>query len=192
MVFIFGNYVKPARTMIAETHGIKETPFRANGDATVRGLRGDYRTTKVGLMLRWFKQLAMRGCARELDENGVAKPMRLYFSTDHFQLMVDHWERAFPGAPMPKAISIGDDDPQTDPKPRRRKSVADELLKFLASTTKDEVSSSDLLEATGIEMKSAMRNLREDADFLLSCEKLGWSYVFGRGRGRKARFMRTH
>ena len=149
-VFIFGNYVKPTRTTVAETHGIKGIPYRENGDATIRGLKGDYRTVKDGLTLRWFKQLAMRGCARELDENGVAKPMRLYFSHTEFGLMAGHWERMFPGSPKPKTIVIGDDEAQTDQaRSSRHNSRGEAILRYLSSTEKDEVSSSDIREATG-------------------------------------------
>ncbi|MGA9751152.1 MAG: DEAD/DEAH box helicase family protein [Acidobacteriota bacterium] len=190
-VFIFGDYIKPTRITIAETNGIKETPFRATADATVRGLKGDYLTTKVGLMLRWFKQLAMRGCARELDDNGVARPMRLYFSTTEFRQLDDHWNRMFPGSPMPTTRFVGDEETQTSScKPRRRKSVADDLLKFLSMTEKDEVTSSDILDATGIELKSQARKLKDDKEFLESCARRGWTYVPARGRGQMTKLSR--
>lgn len=191
-VFVFGSFVKPHRITMAETLGIKEAPFQTNDDATIRELRGDYSITKVGLMLRWFKQLAMRGCARELDEHGVAKPMRLYFSTDQFRLMVDHWNRMFPGAPMPKSSFVNDEDPQANSKPSRRKSVAEDLLKFLSSCEQAEVSSEDIRKATGIILKSDMRGLSKNTDFLARCEALGWKYLPARGRGRQSRFIRVN
>ena len=116
VVFVFGTYVKPARVTIAETHGIKETPFIPGPDASMRGLSGDYRTTQVGLALRWFKQLAMRGCARELNENGVSKPMRLYLATNQPLPILEHWGRMFPGAPTPKTLFVEDDEPATETK----------------------------------------------------------------------------
>ena len=176
---------------MAETLGIKETPFQANDDATIRELKGDYSITKVGLMLRWFKQLAMRGCARELDEHGVAKPMRLYFSTDQFRLMVDHWNRMFPGAPMPKSITVNDEDTQTS-KPSRRKSVTEDLLKFLSSCEQTEVSSEDIRKATGITLRSDMRGLSKNTSVLAKCAALGWKYFPARGRGRQSKFIKVN
>jgi hypothetical protein len=193
-VFIFGSYVKPKRTTVAETHGIKKTRFQSNDDAMVRGLKGDYLTTKVGLMLRWFKQLAMRGCARELDELGVAKPMRLYFSASEFKPLVDHWQRMFPGSPVPVNVFVDDDEgkPKGDTKPRRRKSMSEALLKLLAAATEhNSISSADILKATGIELKNVMRNRKEKRGFLDSCATLGWAYVPGRGRGQMSGFSRT-
>ncbi|MBB4201150.1 hypothetical protein GGD83_004988 [Rhodoblastus sphagnicola] len=193
-VFMFGSYVKPTRTIMAETLAIKEQPFQATGDATVRGLKGDYEITKIGLMLRWFKQLAMRGCARELDADGLGKPMRLYFSNVEFQILIDYWKRMFPGAAMPKNLYVDDDTQGQGHKPGRRKSRSDDLLKVLATisiTKRIFISSTEIKEATGIELKSAMMSLKKDQTFLDSCSKLGWTYASATGQGQKAGFLRT-
>jgi hypothetical protein len=64
-----------------------------------------------------------RGCARELDENGATKPMRLYFSTSQPMLILEHWGRMFPRAPSPKTLVVEEDDVNTQTENPRRKSI---------------------------------------------------------------------
>jgi hypothetical protein len=118
--------------------------------------------------------------------------MRLYFSTTEFQPLVDHWQHMFPGSPMPKNVCVDDEGKDDDTKSRRRKSNREDLLKLLASTEHDIISSSDIFEATHITLKSAMRKLKLDQGFIDSCAELGWTYVEARGRGQKAGFSRFH
>ncbi len=171
---MFGTYVKPAGVTIAETHGIKETPFVPGPDASIRGLSGDYRTTQVGLALRWFKQLAMRGCAVSSMRTGRPRG------------------RTFPGAPSPKTLFVDDNEPITETKNSRRKSIATDLLVFLLSSKETTVFSSDIAEATGIRLKEALRTLKNDESFWTTCEQHGWKFTPGRGRGQQHRFERTH
>lgn len=139
---MFGTYVKPAGVTIAETHGIKETPFVPGPDASIRGLSGDYRTTQVGLALRWFKQLAMRGCAVSSMRTGRPRG------------------RTFPGAPSPKTLFVDDNEPITETKNSRRKSIATDLLVFLLSSKETTVFSSDIAEATGINSRRRLEHSR--------------------------------
>jgi hypothetical protein len=188
-VVIFGEYHKPRRTTVAETHGIKDTAFDDTKiDATIQTLKGDYRITQQGHLLRWLKQMAMRGRARELDTNGIASPMRLCFMGDYSRLL-EQAGRLFPGAKAPISIKVEADEPQVSTKRTKRKSVADDVLKYLSTTTKDQVTSSELQADTGIALKTHMKRLNGPA-FRESLGILGWLLIPARGRGNQTRFER--
>ena len=122
-VFVFGEFHKPRRTTIADTNGIKDTAFDdTKVSATIRTLQGDYLVTQQGHLLRWLKQMAMRGRARELDDNGVASPMRLCFMGE-FRLLLEWAGRLFPGAKAPVSIMIGDTEARSSKKRAKRGSV---------------------------------------------------------------------
>ena len=169
---MFGTYVKPAGVTIAETHGIKETPFVPGPDASIRGLSGDYRTTRVGLALRWFKQLAMRRCARELNENRASRPMRLLFHKPTTPIL-EHWGRMSPAAPSPETLFV--EDKSQLPRRRLKTQVnSNDLLVFLLSSKETTVFASDIAEATRIKLKEALRTLKNDESFWTTCEQHGW------------------
>jgi hypothetical protein len=50
-----------------------------------------------GHILRWMKQIALRGKAREMDENGVCGHQKLVITGDLVR-MLSHRPRVFPGA----------------------------------------------------------------------------------------------
>lgn len=188
-VFVFGEYHKPRRTTVAETHGIKDTAFDdTKEEITIRNLSGDYRVTYQGHRLRWLKQMAMRGTARELDDHGVASPMRLCFMGD-YGLLLEWTERLFPGAEKPKSITIEDSEPRTSRKRSKGRSVADDILKYLSSVEGNVVNSSRLKTDKGIALKSNKKALGEP-EFKRGLEALGWTFVQARGRGNQSRFER--
>ena len=55
-----------------------------------------YLTVKDGHLLRWAKQLAMRGNARNLSDDGVCGYQRLYVTTE-FERFVTFRDAIFPG-----------------------------------------------------------------------------------------------
>jgi hypothetical protein len=191
-VFMFGTYIKPARVTIGETHGIKKTAFSETKDATIRGLSGDYSILQLGLKLVWFKQLAMRGCARELDANGIASPMRLYFSTENPKDIYSNWERMFPNAPIPGSLYVDDQEQPIVDQKKKRKSVADAIIVYLLTTDRSSVSKSELLEATGIDLKNNIRSLRKNEEFQSDLKRHKWLLVDARGRGKELRFDRAN
>jgi hypothetical protein len=191
VVFIFGGYVKPKHITIAETLAILDEPFHNSQDIQIRELLGDYKIIKLGLARRWFKQLAMRGCARELDSNGVACSMRLYFTLEQSVNMIEAWAELFPNAPYPEIINLDEPEENIAIKKSRRTSTADDLIEYLLSVERTEVTSSEIQEATDIKLKEAWRRLENNESFIAALEQLGWTYVLPeKGRGNKLKFIR--
>src|SRR5271165_1172701 len=60
-------------------------------------------TIKVGHLLRWMKQMALRGRSRDFDENGVCGPQKLVVTGD----VIEHVERVFPGASFSRERATG-------------------------------------------------------------------------------------
>ena len=190
-VFMFGTYIKPARVTIGETHGIKKTPFYETKDATIRGLSGDYSILQLGLKLLWFKQLAMRGCARELDANGIASPMRLYFSTENPKDIYSNWELMFPNAPTPSSLYVDSPEQLVVGQKKRRTSVANDIIVYLLKTDRTSVSSSQLLEDIKLDLKNNIGNLRKNEEFQSDLERHGWELESKRGRGHELTFNKV-
>jgi hypothetical protein len=188
-VFILGDYVKPSHVTVAETHGIKGTSFAPSADTPIRGLSGDYRITRDGLVLRWLKQLAMRGAARDLSADGIAKPMKLFVLTQESTLLIQNWSRLFPKAPSPKTLDVDDPDLASG-KPKRRTSRLDEILKFILSSEGPEVTSGQLEAAKGIKLKEALRTQEAKDNLRQTLDDHGWTVEFGRGRGQQTRFLK--
>jgi hypothetical protein len=134
----------------------------------------------------------MRGCARELDANGIASPMRLYFSTENPKDIYSNWERMFPNASIPGSLYVDDPEQPIVDQKKKRKSVADAIIVYLLTTDRSSVSKSELLEATGIDLKNNIRSLRKNEEFQSDLKRHKWLLVDARGRGKELRFDRDN
>ncbi len=108
-VFMFGSFYQPGSVTIAQTHGWSgdalsaETLALAENVPRLGGLyspRGKYQQVHEGNVLRWTKQLAMRGKARSLDGEGKCKAMKLFLTMERGMPM-PNMHRLFPNAPAP-------------------------------------------------------------------------------------------
>ena len=128
-VFLFGDYYLPRPSTIAQAHGWSQEPLseeclrhaegrRQSGD--LYAPRGGYLRVHEGHQLRWIKQLAMRGTARQVDGDGRCYPMKL-FTTMDLSLLLPNLHRLFPNArpPLPAMASdqTGDEQP-VDERPK--------------------------------------------------------------------------
>src|SRR5215468_7548221 len=111
VVFLFDEFWIPRRVAIATAQGL------LGHNATqgpLRDLKGynsrhaDVDRLWEGHLLRWMKQMALRGRARQFDEHGTCGPQKLVTSADRTRLL-SNWDRLFPGA---KRTLI--DPPDTD------------------------------------------------------------------------------
>jgi hypothetical protein len=115
VVVLVGDYFLPRSAAVAEVHGWSERPITPEGLKQAEGVRvygdvympqGDYRLVHEGHALRWMKQAAMRGAAREhLDEGGCGH-MKLVILTADPNMVLRSWSRLFPGAPAPKTAHV--------------------------------------------------------------------------------------
>jgi hypothetical protein len=174
-VFLFGDYVLPRTALIARTHGWSQRPLDEKELRLAEGKRwledvyspqGAYRGPHEGHILRWTKQLAMRGCARQIDGEGRCLPMKL-FTTMEPRRLVPNLSRLFPGAKAPvPANPVWDEDARPM---RGRKALA----KLLIETRYSSIIGADEVEVvTGIPQSKLSREfeaLEEDM------QMFGWS-----------------
>jgi hypothetical protein len=136
-------------------------------------------TLHQGHLLRWEKQLAMRGNARNLTDDGVCGHQKL-FVTSEFRRFVQFRGLLFPGATF-----------NVDESSRRaatQKGGSHAVTAFLLTHTGEEFTSTELTEATGTRLKDLSRSL-SNSIVAGAMDKGGWFYVAGRGR-TPSRFVR--
>src|SRR5262249_24565032 len=97
---LFDEFHLPRHTVIALTQGLKSAkatlPPLALMDDTSNKI-DEVEKIKVGHLLRWMKQLALRGRSRQFDDTGQCGAQKLVLTGDKLCL-VEHQQRLFPGA----------------------------------------------------------------------------------------------
>ena len=103
-VFQFGEHILPQRTMFAMVQGLRghtamegmlSTPQSSNRTPPEVNLATE------GHLLRFMKQMGMRGRARSFDQDGVCGKQVLVLTCDFERLLV-HADQLFPGATLSK------------------------------------------------------------------------------------------
>lgn len=186
-VFLFGEYFPLTSANIGVTQAWLQQPLsdrvlqlavsrRANGDTYLP--RGVYGETCIGHVLRWVKQLAMRGTAREIDEYGVCKPMKL-FTTMDLTLLMANMGRLFPGAPMPKPAD------KTNFAQAERRNKRDAFAQLLHNTKDRWCFGADEIEvATGIQQKRLSTEFQEISGTMAP---MGWGIKTANELGQPGR-----
>jgi hypothetical protein len=174
--FLFSEFHLPKLSylsqVLATSHDaqLQQTIACANGGKST----GTVKKRASAHRLRQFKQMASRGCIRNVDENGTAKPMKLY-TTMGPDLLFANYDKVFPGAPRPKSSMVALDDLNTKPKKLaailRGRAEAEEPIELLGS---------DLQRLAGIAPKELKRIFRSK-----QCRAeagSGWEFISGNGR----------
>jgi hypothetical protein len=113
VVMIFGEFIRPRWATIAAVNAYSTTrPSNDRLRLAVGTKQADdyiprdpqYATAHEAHILRWSKQLAMRGAARIIDGDGRCKPMRLVLSMG-YERLIRNLDKLFPGCPKPRAAN---------------------------------------------------------------------------------------
>jgi hypothetical protein len=175
-VFMFGSFYLPGAATIALAHGWSQQPLSVEGLAHAESVRrsgdvysprGDYRQVHEGNVLRWVKQLAMRGTARSVDGEGKCLAMKLFLTLE-LGVLMPNLHRLFPNAPAPVPAAL--------PAYLTVEPVGGRLaLVHLAMTSKlPYISAEDIQILTGIPTRKLSYNFGELVDTL---KPLGWSLM---------------
>jgi hypothetical protein len=100
VVLLFDEYHLPGHTNIAVTQGLrsrKATHSPLSDMADTRTKVDEVEEVRVGHLLRWIKQMALRGKARRFDQAGQCGAQKLVLAGDGL-LLTEHGARLFPGA----------------------------------------------------------------------------------------------
>ena len=103
VVLLFDDHHLPQHANIAVTQGVKRAlatePPLAHMTAAISRSE-DVRQIREGHLLRWTKQMALRGRSREFDESGVCGTQKLVVTGD-LRLLMRNLRRAQPPARLP-------------------------------------------------------------------------------------------
>ena len=165
VVFLAGEWHPKRASTIANFHawsGSKPTGRdlkKAEGKRVAGELhapQGAYLDAHEGHLLRWTKQLAMRGAARNVDADGHCGHMKLITTADSHRLD-QHFGRLFPGAPMPRTGFRPTSDSTL---PRTGRAGLCDLLRDLKA---DRIGADEVEQITGIRTADLMRALKTPA-----------------------------
>jgi hypothetical protein len=185
-VFEFGEHYLPARTMFATVQGLR-------GHKATMGMLWETKSTNVtpdevnlateGHLLRFMKQLGMRGRARKFDSNGICGKQVLVLTCDFERLLV-HADQLFPGATLSKWRGTHQ---------RKKLSQPEKLMEILTEPdTPESISGDDIAKRMGAKKWSALStNVLTTKVKERVLRNLGWTYVSQRGPGGGSRFIKT-
>jgi hypothetical protein len=178
VVIVCNDYYLPQRVVKATLQGLK-------GQKATEGLVAevdkrwseelDY--LRDGHILRWMKQMALRGKSREMDEHGVCGHQKLVMTGDLIRLL-GHRPTVFPGA---KVTAEGSDHGQW---------LDTMVCLLLSPELPHEVSTKIIGEKLGVHWGNISGNLMRHKLFHEAIEGAGWRYHRGSGR-RPGCFRRT-
>ena len=101
VVLLFGEFDKPRRSSIALAQGLTSSKATEGALSSMTAINS--KSTKVNIiregdLLRWTRQMALRGKGRHFDEHGVCGHQKLVCTGDYERLLANA-PRLFPGAP---------------------------------------------------------------------------------------------
>jgi hypothetical protein len=171
VVFLFDEFFHRRQNAIATTQGLRGHRVDEGDLGSMRTLNAKARGVDMiaeGHVLRWTKQLALRGKARFYDSQGVCGKQRLVIGSDlkRFSMNVS---RLFPNAKITMA-----DTPVDAP-------LAPRVIEFLRNAQVTKVRPKDLSRYLGRPWRSVSGKLLTPV-LMTSVASLGWRYVKGLGR----------
>jgi hypothetical protein len=169
VVLLFDDFHLPKRAQIATLQGLKGHTANEGffGDSTGVSQK-ELEQLSDGHVLRWLKQMAMRGRGRVLDGQGVGAPQKLVLTGDLVRL-VKHRSALFPGA----KLSLEPNTPKT---------LLQRLIYVLADVGEGtEVSTKIIAERLGRPWRDISGNLSKTKDWKVVVEGIGWTYHGGSG-----------
>jgi hypothetical protein len=175
VVFLFDEFHIPRRTVIATTQGLQDHKATQGDLASMRAQNAKAPAVELiseGRLLRWNKQMSLRGRARCFDEEGVCGEQKLVWTGDRDRLLLNY-DRLFPGAQI--TLTKADTG--------RKQNRADALLSLLSDPSLPNVVKtswvSQQLNRSWREVVSGVNT----ASVMKALEVMGWRYVSQRGRG---------
>ena len=170
VVIICDDFHLPRRVIKATLQGLRD-------HKATQGLLADpdkpwseeLESLRDGHILRWMKQMGLRGKAREMDENGVCGHQKLVITGDLVR-MLGHRPKVFPGAKItPEHTDHGQ--------------WLDKLVcLLLSSELPDEISTKVIGEKLGVRWGDISGHLTTHKLFHEAIEGAGWTHYRGAGR----------
>jgi hypothetical protein len=185
VVFLFDDYFLPRRANVANTQGLLMEPTSSGVLALMDALKTKSAEVDLigeGHLLRWIRQMALRGRGRVFDEDGVCGGQKVVITGGRGSLerLVLHKDRLFPGA----KLTISHTSELSNYTHREA------LLIVLSDPTlPNEVPATGVGKLLGAEWGNISSSLMtSNTENLVN--SIGWTYIRGKGRGG-SRFKRV-
>jgi hypothetical protein len=183
VVLLFDDYYQPRHVTIATAQGLLDLGSTRGPLKRMKALHSkdeQVDTLWHGHLLRWLKQLALRGRARDYDGHGRCSPQKVVCAVDR-DLLLAHVETMFPGC---RLIVEGATLAKRGRNAGKAQSHGDRLLAVLTQTDPmvAKVTTKDLEKAMGISWRNAGKALLNQERVKAAWEGRGWVYVPGAGR----------
>ena len=136
--------------------------------------QGDYALPHDGNLLRWGKQLAMRGSARNIGPDGKCGQMKWVTSMDRGRLL-ENLELMFPGAPLPVAGGLLHKGARAEAE-GGKKTGREGLIDLLMARDKATIGADEVQRVTGLRSDQLSREL-ESKTVKPVAEAYGWRLV---------------
>jgi hypothetical protein len=179
VVFLFDEFFIPRRTVIATAQALKDHKATEGALGAMKVLNSPTPAVDAlweGHLLRWLKQMALRGNGRNFDEHGVCGRQKLVCSADRTRLLANA-DSLFPGAKIEVVTASVD----------HKQPYADKLLELLSRSGLPDVIPTRWL---GQQINTPWRNVSKNIMLLEPVQRaianLGWTYVSRKGRGGSA------
>ena len=178
VVLLFDDHHLPQHATIAVTQGVKralaaEPPLAHMTASSSRS--EDVRQIKEGHLLRWTKQMALRGRSREFDEAGVCGTQKLVVTGD-LTLLMSNLQRVFPGA------KVRSEQGTVTTERHERITNLDRLLRYLTTAgLPSRVPTKQIGDHFGRDWREVSGDLTRRKDFDRLLGNAGWRYARRQG-----------
>jgi hypothetical protein len=173
VVLLFGEFDKPRRTSIARAQGLtnsKATEGALQSMNAINSSSPQVDTVREGDLLRWMRQMALRGRGRNFDEHGVCGHQKLVCTGD-YERLAGNAKRLFPGAPP--ITKIGG----------TANTYPERFLEIMSrNDLRDVVSTQWISKQIGAPFRTWSRDVLKRPKTQEFLRALGWQYEPGRGR----------
>jgi hypothetical protein len=184
VVFLFHEFHRPRRVTIARTQGLLSAKATEGPLASMTNLKSRPREVELlseGHLLRYTKQMALRGNGRNFDEHGVCGRQKVVCAGDieQYTRIIKNAGVLFPGAKIAPVVGHGSTEER----------YADQLLMLLSRPDlPDTITTKWIGEQVGVPWRYWGRNVLKRPDTQRWLQSLGWHYE---RRGPAGWFTRT-
>jgi hypothetical protein len=186
VVFLFGEFHQPRRVTIARAQGLMSAKATEGPLAAMKTLNSKSQQVdklREGHLLRWTKQMALRGKGRNFDEHGVCARQKVVCAgtTEQYERLVANARQLFPGAGISSDGHASTED-----------TCAEKMITLLSTPgLPDIISTKWIGEKVGAAWWRWGRKALKRPQTRSCLQSLGWRYVGGRGPDG-AKFVRDN
>jgi len=180
VVLLFDDHHLPQHANIAVAQGVKrasatDLPLAAMTATNSRS--EEVRQIRDGHLLRWTKQMALRGRSREFDESGICGTQKLVVTGD-LTLLMGNLQRVFPGA------KVRSEDAPVKPERHEKLTKLDRLLRYLSiASLPSRVTTEQIGDYFRRPWRAFSADLTRNQNFATLLANARWRYVGKQGAG---------